>query len=476
LAEDEAGRRCDIDSNQGMNGTEEKRNRSSVLVVTTVSSFLVPLSLATVNIALPTIGKEFGADAVALNWVATTYLLSAAMFLVPFGKVADMFGRRRIFIYGMWAFTAASLCLGLAPTIGMLIFFRALQGVGAAMIFGTAVAIVSSVFPPGERGRALGINIAAVYLGLSCGPFFGGILTQQTGWRSVFFFNVPMGLFVILLTMRKLRQEWAEAKGESFDFVGSLFYALILLMIMYGFSRLPSLTGGIFICAGAAAAGIFVWWELKAENPILDVGLFITNRVFTLSNLAALINYSATFAVGFLMSFYLQYIKGLTPQNAGILLVSQPIVQAAFSPLAGKLSDRIEPRLVASTGMAITALGLFLLALVGVDTSLPFIAVSLVILGFGFALFSSPNTNAIMSSVESRFYGIASSTLGTMRLVGQMLSMGIAMLVFAVYLGKTAITPPYYGLLLKSTKIIFSTFVILCIAGVFASLKRGKLR
>ena len=250
-----------------------------------------------------------------------------------------------------------------------------------------------------------------------------------------------MGLFVILLSMRKLKQEWAEAKGESFDFVGSLIYALILLMIMYGFSRLPSITGGAFVFFGAAAIGLFVWWELKTENPVLEVRIFITNKVFTLSNVAALISYSATFAVGFLMSFYLQHIKGLTAQNAGILLISQPIVQAAFSPLAGKLSDRVEPRLVASAGMALTAVGLFLLALVQRDTSLPSIVTSLVILGFGFALFSSPNTNAVMSSVESKYYGIASSTLGTMRLIGQMLSMGIAMLVFAVYLGKAAITP-----------------------------------
>jgi EmrB/QacA subfamily drug resistance transporter len=454
---------------------EERDNRKSVLIVTTVSSFLVPLSLATVNIALPTIGRELGATAIALNWIATAYLLTAAMFLVPFGKMADMFGRRRIFIYGMWWFTATSFCLGMAPSAGVLIFLRALQGVGAAMIFGTAVAIVSSVFPPGERGRALGINIAAVYMGLSCGPFFGGILTQQIGWRSVFFINVPMGLFVILLSIRKLKQEWMEAKGESFDFVGSFIYVLMLLMIMYGFSCLPSAAGGVFILLGAAAVGTLIWWELRTENPVLEIRLFITNKAFTFSNVAALISYSATFAVGFLMSFYLQSIKGLTPQNAGIILVSQPIVQAAFSPLAGRLSDRIEPRRVASAGMTVTAAGLLLLAFLQRETSLTFIAMSLVILGFGFALFSSPNTNAVMSSVEKRFYGIASSTLGTMRLVGQMLSMGIAMLVFAVYMGKTAITPQYNDLLLKSIKVIFSIFVVLCAAGIFASLKRGKL-
>jgi EmrB/QacA subfamily drug resistance transporter len=457
-------------------GTEEHDNKKSVLIVTTVSSFLIPLSLATVNVALPSIGREFAVDAITLNWVATTYLLTAAMFLVPFGKVADILGRRRIFIYGMWIFTAASFCLGLAPSAWALIFLRAIQGVGAAMIFGTAVAIVSSVYPPGERGQALGINIAAVYLGLSFGPFFGGILTYQLGWRSVFFFNVPLGIFVICLGIRKLKQEWAEAKGESFDYAGSVIYALILLFVMYGLSRLPSMAGVLFILLGMAALGAFIWRELRTETPVLEVRVFMANKVFTLSNVAALINYSATFAVGFVMSLYLQYVRGLTPQGAGMILVAQPLMQALFSPLAGRLSDRVEPRFVASTGMALTAVGLILLAFVERATPYPFIVASLIILGFGFSLFSSPNTNAIMSSVESRLYGIASSTLGTMRLIGQMLSMGIAMFVFAFLIGRVAITPAYYGQLLKSAKVIFSIFAALCAVGTWASLVRGNLR
>ena len=454
----------------------EKENRRAVLIVTTVSSFLVPLTLSTVNVALPTIGKEMHADAIALNWVATAFLLTAAMFPVPFGKLADMFGRRRIFLCGMWVFTLSSLFLGLAPSVGVLIGLRAVQGIGSAMLFATTVAILSSVYPPGERGQALGINIASVYLGLSFGPFLGGVLTQQVGWRSIFLMNVPLGLFVIFLAATKLKQEWAEAKGEAFDLAGSVIYALVLLMVMYGVTLLPSMAGGVFILLGFIGVAAFIRWELKAENPVLEVRLFATNKVFTLSNVAALINYSSTFAVSFLMSFYLQYIKGLSPQSAGFVLVSQPIVQAIFSPLAGRLSDRVEPGLVASAGMTLTAVGLFLLTFLERNTPFPMIVGSLVILGFGFALFSSPNTNAIMSSVESRFYGIASSITGTMRLVGQMLSMEIAMLVFALYIGRVAITPPYYDLLLKSSKIIFSIFVVLCVGGIFASLKRGKLR
>jgi MFS family permease len=206
------------------------------------------------------------------------------------------------------------------------------------------------------------------------------------------------------------------------------------------------------------------------------MNLFRSNTVFVFSNLAALINYSATFAVSFLLSLYLQYIKGLSPQNAGLILVSQPIMQALFSPSAGRLSDRIESRIVASAGMALTVIGLLLLTLLNEETALVFIIVSLMLLGFGFALFSSPNTNAIMSSVEKRFYGVASATLGTMRLIGQTLSMGIAMLIFAIHIGKVQITPEYYAPFLTSTQTAFVVFAVLCFGGIFASLARGNVR
>ncbi|HEX9899696.1 MAG TPA: MFS transporter, partial [Candidatus Methylomirabilis sp.] len=200
------------------------------------------------------------------------------------------------------------------------------------------------------------------------------------------------------------------------------------------------------------------------------------NAVFTFSNLAALINYSATFAVTFLLSLYLQYTKGLGPRDAGLILVSQPLVMAAFSPIAGRLSDRIEPRTVASLGMAFTVLGLVLLAFLGEGTPLAFIVATLVILGFGFALFSSPNTNAVMSSVDRRLYGVASATLGTMRLSGQMLSMGIAMLVFALYVGRVRIGAANPASFLYSLKVAFAIFAILCFFGIFASLARGRLK
>jgi MFS family permease len=331
------------------------------------------------------------------------------------------------------------------------------------------------VFPPGEKGKALGINVAAVYLGLSLGPPLGGILTHHLGWRSIFLANVPLGLIIVVFVLLKLKGDWAEAKGEKFDFVGSLIYSLTLTSIMYGFSTLTSNTGAWLLLLGSLGFFLFIKWEIKMESPVLDMRLFRNNKAFTLSNLAALINYSATFAVTFLLSLYLQYIKGLSPQDAGIILIAQPIVMAIFSPFAGKLSDRIEPRIVASIGMTVTAVGLSLFIVLSEKTTLEFIISSLILLGFGFALFSSPNTNAVMSSVEKRFYGVASGTLGTMRLTGQMLSMGIAMLIFAIYLGGVQIMPESYPAFLRSTKAIFVILAALCFVGIPASLARGKV-
>ena len=450
--------------------------KRSVLLVATTASFLTPFMGSSINIALPSIGHEFAMDAVLLGWVATSYLLAAAMFLVPFGRVADIYGRKKVFIYGISIYTFASLLSALSPSALVLIVFRVLQGIGSAMIFGTGVAMLTSVFPPGERGRALGINVASVYLGLSLGPFLGGLLTQQLGWRSIFFANVPLGLFVITLTLWKLEGEWAEARGERFDGTGSVLYSLTLVAIMYGFSQLPAMTGAWLILFGLAGFGGFLVWEIRRVSPVFNINLFRKNKVFMFSNLAALINYSATFAVAFLLSLYLQYIKGLSPQTAGFIMVTQPIVMTACSPFAGWLSDRIEPQIVASIGMALTAIGLFILTFVGATTGFEFIVADLILLGTGFALFSSPNTNAVMSSVERKSYGVASATVGTMRLVGMMFSMGIAMLIFAVYLGRVQITPAYYPIFLKGMKTALIIFVVLCFAGVFASMARGRVR
>ena len=456
--------------------TDNEAIKKYVLFVATLTALVMPFMASSINIALPSIAKDLKMDAVLLSWVATSFLIAGAMVLVPFGKIADIYGRKKIFTYGILVYTLSSLLCALSTSAMMLIAFRVLQGFGGAMIFGTSFAILTSVFPVGERGRALGINVAAVYIGLSLGPFIGGFLTQHFGWRSVFIVNVPLGLIVFAVILWKLKGEWAAAKGEKFDLPGSIIYGIMLVSIMYGFSLLPAMSGAWLILAGVLALLVFVWWEMRVQSPVLDMSLFRHNMVFALSNLAALLHYSATFAVTFLLSLYLQYIKGFTPQYAGLILVSQPVVMAVFSPIAGRLSDRLEPRLLTSAGMALTVVALSLFIFLNEETALAFIIGALMLLGFGVALFSSPNINAIMSSVEDRFYGVASATQATTRQVGMTFSMGIAMLLFAVYIGRVQITPEYYELFLSSVKVAFIIFACFCFGGIFASLVRGKVR
>lgn len=452
----------------------DKKTQRSASIVAGLASFLAPFMGSSVNIALPSISREFKVDAITLGWVATAYLLAAAIFLVPFGRLADIRGRKKIFLMGIVVYTGASFLCSASTSITLLVIFRVIQGMGAALILGTSVAILTSVFPRGERGRALGINTAAIYLGLSLGPVFGGFLTHQLGWRSVFLVNVPLGVLIIAVVLIQLKGEWAEARGEKFDFFGSAAYGLSLVGIMLGFSKLPHRVGFWLCGAGLILAAGFVARERRISFPVLDIQLFLQNRVFAFSNLSALINYSATFAVGFFISLYLQTVKGMSAQSAGLIMIAQPGMMTLFSPLAGRTSDRIEPRLVASIGMAISSAGLFLLAFLRMATSLAFVVSSLAVLGFGFALFSSPNTNAVMGSVEKKSFGVASATLATMRLVGQMTSMGVAMIILAVFVGPVQITPTSMNAFLLALRIGFFIFSAFCLLGVFASLARGN--
>ncbi len=451
-------------------------NRAAALLVTTVGSFLTPFLGSSIAIALPSIGNELQMNAILLGWVSTAYLLAAAMFLVPLGRIADIYGRKKIFTVGVFIFAMASVLAAMSNSAAMLISAQVLGGIGAAMIFGTAVAIVTSVFPASERGRVLGINVAAVYIGLSLGPFLGGLLTQYFGWRSIFWLNVALCLLIIALLFWKLKGEWAEARGEKFDVTGSIIYSFMIIAIMYGFTLLPDIVGVVLILAGAGGLVGFILWETRIKSPVLDIGLFRHNVVFALSNLAALINYSATFAVTFLLSLYLQYIKGLDPEHAGLVLISAPVMQAIFSPVAGRLSDKVEPRIVASAGMGLTAIGLIFFIFLSSATNLWYIVAGLLIIGFGFAFFSSPNTNAVMSSVDRRCYGVASATLATMRQIGMTFSMGLVMLIFGIYIGHVQITPEYYPAFVSSVNVIFTIFAILCFGGIFASLARGRVR
>ncbi|MBI4647775.1 MAG: MFS transporter [Bacteroidia bacterium] len=448
--------------------------RTSVLIISLISAFVTPFMGSAVNVALPTIGTEFRADAISLSWVATSYLLTTAIFLVPFGRLADITGRKRIYLTGTVLWGASCLISGLSESLWMLITARIVQGIGSAMVFGTGMAIITSVFPPGERGKIMGINVTSTYLGLSLGPVIGGLITQYINWRWIFFMTAPLSIIIVCLILILIKTEWADAKEEKFDLKGSLIYGISIAQLIYGFSLLPQIAGTILISSGLLGITGFIILELYNKMPLLNIRLFVNNRIFGFSNLAALINYCATFATGFLLSFYLQKIKGFSAEHSGMILVAQPIVMAVFSPFMGWLSDKIYPQIVATIGMAITTIGLSLFIFVTSSTPVGFIIITLATLGLGFAFFSSPNTNAVMSSVDKKVYGIASGTVATMRILGQMLSMGIAMLLFSIFIGKVEIKPGNYPQFLQAFHIAFIIFSVMCFFGIFMSLARGK--
>ncbi len=452
----------------------DRELKRSVLTVTAFASFLTPFMGSSVNLALPSIGEEMGLNAVTLNWVISSYMLATSILLLPAGRAGDILGRRKVFTIGMVIFTVTMILLTFTPGIRWLIGARILQGVGGAMIFGTNMAILTSVFPPGERGRAMGINVTAVYAGLASGPFLGGLLTRYLGWRSIFAVLVPVGIASLILIHRRMKREWAEARGESFDWQGAVIYGFAMAALMYGFSKLPSTQGWLITGTGVLLMPLFILREKRALHPLFELSLISRNRIFAFSSLAALIHYAGTSATSFFLSLFLQYIKGLSARDAGFVLMAMPLAMTILSPAAGKLSDRRNPGVLASTGMGITAAGLIMLCFLSQETSIAYLTVILLIMGAGFALFSSPNTNAVMSSVEKRQLGNASGLLGTMRNVGQTFSMAIALMLLALYMGQEKIAPSNYLQLMNSMKTGFMVFSLLCVAGVFASLARNN--
>ena len=449
-------------------------NTTILMAVLMTTLFFNAFMGAAINIAIPDIAKDFSMSAVGSSWVSMSFLLSSAIFLVPFGKIGDIYGRKRIFLLGNILFAFSSLLCVFSFSGFMLVAFRFLQGIGGAMIMSTGMAIVTSVFPAKDRGKMLGLVVSAVYLGLTVAPVLGGLLTQAFGWHSIFVISVLANVFVIAALVFKINDEWAEAKNERIDYKGSIIYMISVFALMYGFSRLPDVLGILLSLSGIAGIIVFIIFELKEKSPILNISLFINNKVFAFSNIAALINYAATFAITFILSLYLQYAKGLQPREAGLLLITQPAIMTLTAFLAGKLSDRFDSRILASIGMGIIVVGLILLYFLNIDTGNIYIIFSLIVVGLGFGFFSSPNTNAVMSSVEKKFLGTASATISTMRLMGQILSMAIAAMIMHIFLGDAKIMKTNVSQFMESAKVIFMIFAVLCFIGVFASLARGK--
>jgi len=457
------------------NPVENISLQRAALVMVLLNAFTTPLMLSAANVALPTIAEDLKLDAVALGWIPMAFLMASAMFVLVFGRIADMVGRKRIFLIGTACVIVTSLFAATASNGTFLITARFLQGMSAAMLYATQVAIVSSVFPPKQRGHAIGLTVSTIYLGLTCGPLIGGFLIDHYGWRASFVFHIPLAFIVLLIGLFMVPDEWSADERGVFDVKGAFLYALSIVLLCLGVSTLPNATGLLLLILGLFGIWFFVKLAKQSSHPIFDVSLFEKNRVFAFSCFASFIIYTAIFANIVLISLYLQYLKGMSATIAGAIMMIQPLTMAIFSPIMGRLSDKIEPRVIASIGMAITAFGLLILALLDANSSISYLIGALIVTGFGFSLFSSPNVNAIMSAVEKQYYGSATGSLATMRILGQMTSMALVTLVFAVVIGQVKIEPSVFQSLQQAISFCFFISASLCIPGFIFSLVRGRM-
>ncbi len=447
----------------------------AALAMVLLNAFTTPLMLSAVNVALPQIALDLNLDAVTLSWIPMVYLMASAMFVLIFGRLADMYGRKRIFLIGTSSVILTSLIAAFSNSGEVLIGARFLQGISAAMLYATQIAIVSSVFPPHKRGHAIGLTVSTIYLGLAAGPLFGGYFVDVFGWRASFVFHIPFAVIVLIIGLLKVPGEWlAEEKGK-FDVKGAMLYSISITVLCIGISIVPEFIS--IVCISVSILGMVIFYQHagKTTYPIFDVSLFTTNRVFTFSCLASFIIYTAVFANVVLISLYLQYLKGISASFTGVIMMTQPMTMAIFSPLAGRLSDHIEPRVIATIGMFMTGLGLLMLANLSETSMMLYIVSALFVTGLGFSLFSSPNANAIMGVVEKRYYGSATGSLATMRILGQMSSMVIVTLIFALMLGKVEISQSNYVQLGNAISTIFIIAAVLCIPGMIFSLARGRM-
>ena len=466
---------------EGTEFTEERSilkdssSKNLIIFLAAFTSFVTAFSTSAITVALPTIAMDFQIDAILRNWLATSFLLAIAIFSVPFGKLSGKFGLKKFFIVGLVVFILGSFGASVSFSAYSLIFFRVIQGIAGAILNVAGFAMITEALPPFERGKGIGITISSVYIGLTLAPVFGGILTANFGWQSIFYVVIPLLIIPLFMALYKVKQEWVTCDDESFDFLGTVVYSIGILLFMYGFTRLNEGIGIILTAMGIILLVGFVIWELRHKFPVFEVSLFKNPR-FSSSTLAALISYLATFAVVYILNDHLQYIKDLDPQTTGLILIVTPALMALIAPFSGKLSDKIEPQKLAAIGMGFVTVAIFLLIFLNKDTPLYLIAVSMVLQGIGYGIFSSPNTNSIMGSVERRFAPIASATVSTVRVIGQTMSLGMLTVIFAIVMGAVPIIPERFPLLIQSSQIVCIISTILCLIAVFASLVGMKSR
>lgn len=450
---------------------------SSVLLLNCMAGWMTAFMITSINVALPSIQTELRLNALALGWLPLGYLLISAAFTLPLARLADRHGRHLVFFLGLAVFGLGCLGTVFVHSYATLLGLRLAQGLGAALMFSTCLAMVALVYPPHRRGWAMGVSSSAAYLGQITGPIFGGVIVHNLGWRSLFLVAACFALFNVCLDFLLLRRaEWREEHPEKFDHTGSLVYVTALVLFLAGLSSLPATWSITLTGLGVVGLVAFGWWESRVRDPLLPLHLFVTNRTFTFSSLTAVINYSSAWGMTFLMSLYLQFVRGLNPQTAGFVLIPGIALQCLTSPLGGRLSDRIQPRWVASLGMGLCTLGLLLLSLLGWKTPYWYIITALCLLGLGYAFFAGPNQSAIVSSVERRYLGFASAAVGTLRMVGQAMSIAVATLLLGLIVGQQDIQPQDYPEVLTATRVIFALFTCLCALGIGTSLVRGVVR
>ena len=444
-------------------------NKNLILFICAVLSFFAVFAVNSVMVVIPTIAAEFHMNNIVQNWAIIIFLLVVAVLSVPAGQISGKYGLKKVTIISVVLFILISIANVLVTSSEQFLLCRLILGISLSFFNVTSMAMVVSAFRPEERGMALGITITGVYIALSLAPVLGGILNYHLGWRSVVLFGVPFLLVILALLFTKVDEEWITFGGIPLDVKGSVAYGIGMVLFIYGFTILNTSLGVILTVLGVIVLIIFGLIELREAHPVFDIRFF-KNRKFLSANFASLCAYLATFAVTTILNYHLQYIKGMDSQTAGIILLAAPLCQVILAPIAGRLSDKYVPQVLAAIGMSLGTISLLLFSFLNEATSIEFLIVSMIIYGIGFGLFSPPNTNVIMSSVPPKDTSVASAAVATMRTVGQAMSLGILTLVFAFVMGNVPIVEQYYPLLISSCQITCIICMVLCVASVFASL------
>ena len=458
---------------------EKIREQRNTICVCVITSFITTFMGSALNLSIPSLEEEFKAGAQTVGWVITIYMLTCSALAVPFGRISDRVERRSVLRTGILIFCISSLTAVLSKKMWMLLAFRLMQGIGASMIFSTNIAILVGAFDEEHRGRVLGYSTCATYAGLSAGPVLGGVLNQKFGWRAIFIATAIVsaaafyGAFFKLPKGEKKSGILSLSSKAHLDYAGNILFVVSIVLTMYGLSSLNSLAGApLILCLGILFFIFFIRTEMKTENPVIDVNLFRKNLPFTLSNLAAMVNYGSNFALSYLMSIYLQVVKGMSSQWAGVILITNTVIMTVLSPFVGRISDRHSPFKMSAAGMALCAAALGLLSFLSEDLSLAKIIMILALSGVGFSFFSTPNTNAVMSCVEREDYGVSASILSTMRSIGHTAGMSVVSAVVGIYIGSGSLKGAGTEVLMKTFHISFFIFTLLCILGIFMAGKR----